>query len=94
MSGAGCLSDVFDDHAAVGFGAGGMGGDVVHLLQGSMDHMTLVSVHGLQSGAAAGLQHLLGLLAGIAAQALLPLLPVALGIHIDADVAVTSRFTV
>ena len=47
--------------------------------------MALIGVHGLQSGAAACLQHLLCLLPGVAAQALLPLLPVALSIHIDAD---------
>ncbi len=52
-----------------------------------MDDMALIGVHGLQGGAAAGLQNLLGLLPGIPAQALLPLLPVALGVHIDADVA-------
>ena len=84
--GGSCLSDVLDDDAAVGLHAGGVGGDVVHILQGSVDHMALVSVHGLQSGAAAGLQNLLCLLAGIAAEAVLPLLPVALSIHIDADV--------
>ena len=64
-----------------------MGGDVVHILQSCVDHMALVSVHGLQSGAAAGLQNLLCLLAGIAAEAVLTLFPVALSIHIDADVA-------
>ena len=31
------LSYVFDDHAAVGLGAGGMGADIVHLLQRSVD---------------------------------------------------------
>ena len=50
--------------------------------------MALVGVHGLQGGTAAVLQNLLGLLAGVAAEGILPLLPVALGIHIDADVAV------
>ena len=64
-----------------------MGGDVVHVLQGGVDHMTLVGVHRLQGGTAAGLQHLLGLLAGIAAEAVLPLFPVALRVHIDADMA-------
>ena len=64
-----------------------MGGDVLHILQGSVDHMTLIGVHGLQSGAAAGLQNLLCLLAGIAAEAVLTLFPVALSIHIDADMA-------
>ena len=80
------LSDVLDDDPAVGLGAGGMGGDVLHLLQSGMDHMTLVGVHGLQGGAAVSLQHLLGLLAGIAAEGILPLLAVLLSIHIDADV--------
>ena len=61
-------ADVLDDHTAVGFGAGGMGGDVLHVLQGGVDHMALVGVHGLQGGAAAGLQHLLGLLPGVAAE--------------------------
>ena len=81
------LADVLDNDAAVGLGAGGMGGDILHILQSGVDHMTLVGVHGLQGGAAAGLQHLLSLFAGIAAEAVLPLLPVSLGIHIDADVA-------
>ena len=79
------LPDVLDNDAAVGLYTGGMGGDIVHILQGSMDHMTLICVHGLQGGAATGLQNLLCLLAGIAAEAVLTLLPVALGIHIDAE---------
>ena len=54
FSGAGS-SDILDDHTAVGLGAGGMGGDVVHILPGCMDHMALVGVHGLQGGAAAGI---------------------------------------
>ena len=49
--------------------------------------MTLISVHGLQGGAAASLQHLLGLLASVLAQAVLTLGAVVLCIHIDADVA-------
>ena len=80
-------SDEFNHNAAVGLGAGGMGGDILHILQRSVDHMTLVGIHGLQSGMAAGLQNLLCLLAGIAAEAVLALFPVALCIHIDADVA-------
>ena len=79
------LADVLDDDTAVGLGAGGVGGEVLHLLQSCVDHMTLISVHGLQSGTAAGLQNLLCLLAGIAAQGILPLLTVLLSIHIDAD---------
>ena len=46
------LANVLDDHTAVGFRTGGMGGDVVHLLQSGVDHMALVGVHGLQGGAA------------------------------------------
>ena len=41
------LPDVFDDNPAVGLCAGGMGGDVLHLLQGRMNHMSLVSIHRL-----------------------------------------------
>ena len=40
-----------DDDTAVGLGAGGVGGDVVHILEGGVDHMALVGVHGLQGGA-------------------------------------------
>ena len=36
------------DDAAVGLGAGGEGGDVGHVLQGGVDHMALIGVHGLQ----------------------------------------------
>ena len=36
------------------------------------------------------LQHLLGLLLGVTAERILPLLPVALGIHIDADMALNA----
>ena len=75
---------ILDDDTAVRLGAGGVGGDVVHVLQGGVDHMALVGVHRLQGGAAAVLQNLLGLLPGVAAQGILALLPVALGIHIDA----------
>ena len=49
-----CLSHVLDHHAAVGFYAGGVGGDVLHVLKRGVDHVALVGVHGLQSGAAAG----------------------------------------
>ena len=65
------LPNVLNNNAAVGLHAGGMGGDVLHILQRCMDHMALISVHGLQGGAAAGFQNLLGLLAGVAAEALL-----------------------
>ena len=59
--------------AAVGLHAGGVGGDLGHILQSGMDDMALVGVHGLQRGAAAGLENLLCLFAGVAAQ----LLPVS-----------------
>ena len=81
------LSHILDDNTAVRLGASGVGGDVIHLLESRMDHMTLVSVHGFQSGAAMCLQNLLCLLGSIATQGILTLLAVSLSIHIDADVA-------
>ena len=59
--------------AAVGLHTGGEGGDIGVILKGGMDHMALIGVHGLQSAAAACIQHLRGLLTGIAEQALIQL---------------------
>ncbi len=41
-------ADVLNDHPAVGLHTGGVGGDVVHVLERSVNHVTLVGVHGLQ----------------------------------------------
>ena len=82
------LTDVLDDHPAVRLHTGGMGGDVLHVLKGGVNHMPLVGVHRLQGGTAASLQHLLSLLPGVAAEAVLPLLPVALGIYVHPDMTV------
>ena len=41
------LSDVFNHDAAVRLHAGGMGGDVIHILKGSMNHMALIGIHWL-----------------------------------------------
>ena len=41
------LSDVFNHNAAIGLHTGGMGGDVIHLLQGGMNHMALIGIHWL-----------------------------------------------
>ena len=79
------LSYIFNDNAAVRLGADGIGSDLVVILQCRVDHMTLVGVHGLQRGAAARLQNLLGYFACIAAQGFLPLLTVFLRVHIDAE---------
>ena len=84
------LSYVLDDDTAVGLGADGVGGDAVGILQGGVDHMALIGVHGLQGGAAVCLQHLLGLLVGVTAQGILTLAAVALSIHIDADMTLNT----
>ena len=49
---------------AVGLGTDGVGGDALLILQGGVDHMALIGVHGLQGHAAAVLQHLAGHLIG------------------------------
>ena len=50
-----------------------------------MDHMALIGVHGLQGDVAAVFDHLTGHLLGQADQGLLPLGPVALGVHMNTD---------
>lgn len=72
-------------HAAVGLGADGVGIHTGDILQGGVDHMALIGVHGLQGDAAAILGDLSGHLAGQGLQALLALGPVVLGVHMDAD---------
>ena len=76
---------VGDDDAAVGVHAGGIGGDAGHVLQGGVDHMALIGVHGLQSDTAAVLDHLAGHLLRQMLEALLPLFPVALRVQLDAE---------
>ena len=75
------------DDAAVGIGTGGISGNTGGVLQSGVDHMALIGVHGLQSHAAAVLDHLAGNLAGQMLQALLTLFTVALGIQLDAGAA-------
>ena len=41
------LSDVFNHDAAVRLHTGGMSGDVIHILQGGMNHMALIGIHWL-----------------------------------------------
>ena len=69
---------------AVGLGADGIGGHVGCLLEGGVDHMALIGVHGLQGHVPAVLDHLARHLVGQTDKGLLPLGPVALGIHVDA----------
>ena len=73
------------DNPAIGLRAGGEGGDVRHILQGGVDHMALISVHGLQGDVSAVFRHLCADLFGQALQGFLPLCPVGLSVDIDAD---------
>ena len=84
------LTVVGHHHAAIGLRADGVGGDALHILQGGVDDMTLVGVHGLQRHAAAVLGHLGSHLTGQTLQTLLPLGAVVLRVHLDADALVTA----
>ena len=84
------LTVVGHHHAAIGLRADGVGGDALHILQGGVDDMTLIGVHGLQRHAAAVLGHLGSHLTGQTLQTLLPLGAVVLRVHLDADALVTA----
>ena len=75
------------NHPAVRLRTGGISGHTGHLLQGSVDHMALVSVHRLQGNAAAVLDYLSRHLPGQMLEALLPLEAVVLGVPVGPDCA-------
>ena len=79
------VAAVGHDNAASRLGAGGEGGDIGIILQGCVDHVALIGVHGLQRDVSAGLDHLAGDLCGQPLQGFLPLFAVIFRIHVDAD---------
>ena len=77
-----------DHHAAVRLRTDGVGRDAAHVLQGGVDDVALIGVHGLERHAAAVLEHLARDLAGEILQALLALGAVVLRVDIDAHALV------
>ena len=68
--------------AAVGLGSRGIGDDVGIVLEGLVDHMALIGVHGLQGDIPAIFDHFGGNFIGQALEGFLPLGPVVLRVNV------------
>ena len=87
------LGGVSHNRAAVGLGAGGIGAHTSHILEGGVDDMPLIGVHGLQGDVAAVLDHLGSGLVGQPLEGLLPAGTIPFRIHMDAHPVAAARLT-